>query len=809
MNFSISKYFVVLLLLQGLVIACQKEPLADNPEIRLSKDEVDVPADGGETMLTYSIVNAVEGCSVSAVSDASWLGVDCAEDNLIKLSAEKNQDESVKEAVISVYYNSDKALDSIVVTQAGQDGGPGEDSPFEIKVSNIEIESALVEVIPVDSEMSYAAMSVTEEDFNKINGDNLYDGIVSYLWSLATDYGMSISDFLRTYVLTKGTSKYPLSRLYPGDTYYVIAVGMDQKAEQLSEPVYQDFMARPVDMNGATFDISYEVGRPNVKMTVVPSSDDIYYYYDALRKKDIDNMDMSLEESLMSFFRENIEYGAYLGISREEVMRDLLSKGTSSFEYTTLQASATYVGIAVSVMLEGYVNSEMTMKEFETESVIMSDNKLSLELSNINVDCVDISISTTNNDQYCMVVIESSMWPGLTPEQCMERLVEEYLLDQNTNSGNTSGTMRGLSANTEYYVLLFGYSNGRATTDLVYEVFTTREEGNPEILTFETNFSNVLSNSLSVELLPTPDNALYTATLIESSFTADDVYEYIQQTAEMYIGAGMVASLEDFLLQISVRGPQTTDFDKLYSETEYKMFAIGVYPDTGKYATDVYFSQSVKTVARTVSDVTINLQADKYFNGDEVAAGYPEHSGAKGQAVMIVRADVTGDVDKYYYHMFLDDLSDPVSAPDDALIFELTAPFGGISVPETVFYCTYGKVYTLVAVAKDRNGNFGEVFRKVVVCEEDGCSPIDEFNPSQTRRTDARNYVHRIKGDLGLKAHDTAVSLWNGPMDSASASLKPQEDDEPQLWLRMAERTQMMSAGVKKSTSGKSIVFVK
>lgn len=801
--------FVVVLLSFGLLYSCQKDPIEVSPEIRLSKDKLEVPAEGGESILTYSIVNPVDGACVTAVSDAEWLQLDCSENNLIKVLVGANPEQTLRETVVELYYANDKAFDSISVIQLGLGEEPGGDVPFEITAHDIEMESAIIDIKPVDNEMTYAALSVTEKDFEKISSGDLFDGIVSYMWSLATDYGLSISDFLKTYVLTTGPSTYPVRGLYPGSTYYVLAVGMNSEAEQLSEPVSESYMSKPVEMNGATFDISYEIGRPNVTMTVVPSSDEIYYYYDALRKKDVDNMEMSLEESLKEYFDECILYGASLGISREEVMMDLLSKGTSSFEYTNLQASATYVGVAVSVMLEGYINSEMTMEEFETDAIIMSDNKLSLTLSNINVDRVDISIETTNDDQYCMVVLESSMWPDLTPEQCMEKLVEEYSLEQNTNSGNTSGTMTGLAANTEYYVLLFGYSNGRATTDLVYEVFTTQEEGNPELLTFETNFSNVLSNSLSVELLPTPDNALYTATLIEGLFTADDVYKYIQETAEMYIGAGMVASLEDFLLQISVRGPQTTDFDKLYSETEYKMFAIGVYPDTGKYATDVYFSQSVMTEARTVSDVAISLEADKYFNGDEVAAEYPEHSGAKGQAVMIVRADVTGDVDKYFYHMFLDDLSDPSAAPDDALIFELTAPLGGISVPETVFYCTYGKVYTLVAVAKDRNGNFGEVFRKVVVCEEDGCSPIDEFNPSQTRRTDARNYVHRIKGDLGLKAHDTAVSLWNGPMDSASASLKPQEADEPQLWLRMAERTQMMSAGVKKSTSDKSIVFVK
>lgn len=801
---------LLVLIAVHLTFSCQKDPIEGTPEIRLSEDVVNVTAPGGKYSVTYSIINPVQGQKVSADTDADWIKtVDVNKPNVVTLDIASNADTISRTATVVLRYSSECTAELKVVQSPGEEV-PEDVAPFEIRVENTDIETAVVKYTPADSDAGYLAMCISSEEYDKLGSDDaVVKEIVSMCWKMATSYGLSISDYMQT-SLTIGEKRLTINGLVPDTEYRALAVGMTVEAEPTTELVMSGFSTLPIEMNGATFDISYEIGRPNVTMTVVPSSNDYYYYYDVIRKSDAENMDMTLEESLKEFFDSQIQYGIeVIGITREEMMIDFLTKGTSSMEYTNLHASTKYLGIAVSVTLQGYLNSEMTIKEFETEGIEMSDNQLGLELPYVGVDCVTINITTTNSDPYCMLVMETSTWPELSPEEYLEKLEGNYALDTHVASGNKSGTMRGLSANTEYYVLLFGYSNGRATTDLVYEVFTTREEGNPEILTFETNFSNVLSNSLSVELLPTPDNALYTATLIESSFSADDVYEYINQTAEMYIGAGMVASLEDFLLQISVRGPQTTDFDKLYSETEYKMFAIGVYPDTGKYATDVYFSQSVKTEARTVSDVTINLHADNYFDGDEVAAEYPEHSGAKGQAVMIVRADVTGDVDKYYYHMFYNDLSDPVSTPDDALIMELTTPFGGLSVPETVFYCTYGKVYTLVAVAKDRNGNFGEVFRKVVVCEEDGCSPIDEFNPSQTRRTDARNYVHRIKGDLVLKAHDTAVSLWNGPMDSASASLKPQEADEPQLWLRMAERTQMMSAGAKKSTSGKSIVFVK
>lgn len=781
---AITKVFAPLVGVLIGVASCHKEPIESIPEIRLSKDEISAPAEGGTFNVTYSIINPASDMQLLAEPDQDWLQVDCSVDNVIKITVAQNAADTLREAHVSVSYGQDAASASIDVTQQGVIYEP---DPFEIKVRNIEMEAAVVDIIPEDPDMEYAPISVTEDIFEQISNGDLYDGVVSYLWSLATDYGLPLDNFLKTYVLTKGDSTYPMKGLYPGNTYYILAVGMNAAAEQLSPVVCADFSTEPVEMNGATFEISYQIGRPNVIMSVKPSSNSIYYYYDALRKKDVENMEISLEESLKSYFDECIAWGNSLGLSREEVMAEMLSQGESSFEYTTLYASTEYIGMAVSATLQGYINSEITQSEFMTDQVVMSDNQLSLELSNIGVDKVDMKIDATNDDPYCMVVMETSTWPELTPEEYMNKLVNEYSLESRVNTGSTAGTMKGLSSETEYIVLLFGYANGKATTELVYEIFTTRPEGNPEELTFVTEFSDVACNSLTVSIVPTPDNAMYTSTLVDASFTEDDVYEYIEQTANMYIEVGMVASLEEFLMKISVRGAQTTVFEKLFSETEYKMFAIGVYPETGKYATAVYMSQSVRTHERVVSDVAITLDADKYFDGAEVADLYPEHASAAGRAIIPVHAVTTGAVEKYYYQMFLDDLTDPSTAPDDALIMELTAPLGGISKPDALFYCEYDRPYTLVAVAKDSDGNFGNVFRELVVCTEGGCSPADEFTPVKATNSQMKRYIRAINCGFNGTERIGKADMWHFAVPVANAKVVSDPDERPQLWIKRFE----------------------
>lgn len=804
---KVSKTLIFTTMLAGLFLqACTKDPVEQNSEIRLSQDTVEVPQEGGRFTQTYSILNPSDAFEMSASCPETWVtDLDVSIDNVLTFTVQANPNEQVREAVITLEYGQAQA--SLTVRQQAYEPDPSEGPAFEISVSDIDIETAISTIVPKDESMTYAAMCMPAEDFAGYGSDDkVYEALVDYYWSVATDMGLPVSDFLKTYVLLQGEQTKRINGLYPGVEYHVLAVGMDEKAKQTSAMVNAKFQAKPIEMNGATFDLSYDIDGMSVVMNVKPSSNDIYYYYDALKKSDIENMDMSLEESLKEYFDAQIEYGMQVvGLTREEVMKEMLSKGESSFEYTNLHASTTYVGVAVSVTLQGYLNSEMTKKEFETGSIGMSDNKLTLELSDIGVDRVTIDIKTTNEDQYCMMVMPTSTWPGLTPQEYLDKIVGSPNLESHLATGDKKGTVKGLSADTEYYVLLFGYSNGTATTELVSETFTTLEEGDPEQLSIKAEFTGIKSDSLTATIIPTPENALYFSTLVEASYTEDDVFDYIDYMAQMYVSFGMAKDRDDFLKQVSVRGSQTITYGKLYSDTEYRVAAVGIYAQTGKYATGVLFSESVRTAPRVVSDATINLVADKYFNGDEVAAEYPQYAMGKGKAVIPVKAEVSGNVQKYFYHIFLNDLSDPASAPDDALIQVLTTQ-GGVTAPESIFYCEYDKPFTIVGVAKGTDGNYGKVYRKFVTYSKDGCSDISEFVPLQQQKAAAAvsrdfNYGFEMP-DIRTSAFMTVVNSVN----QASLEQNVISCQEP-LWLRSGNAMQLSSESLPRPSEEEIIVL--
>lgn len=591
------------------------------------------------------------------------------------------------------------------------------------------MESAFFEFVPKDTEMTYVTACLRKTVCDELGGDEeIYAEWVSNLWSIASDYGMRVNDYLKAYALTTGNNSYYVQKLMPDTQYMVMAVGMSADTEQLSEIVKAEFSTLPVEMNGATFDIAYDFNGSSVTMNIQPSSNEIYYYYAPLKKSDLEHMSMTLEESLKSYFDEQIAYGSMFGISREEVMSDLLYQGAASTEYANLHASSDYLGTAVSVSLQGYLCSELTVSEFVTPPGEQSDNILALKVSDVGVDRFFLEITATNDDPYCMLVIPTEQYPGLSPQGCMEKLEGNHLLDDHMSNGNKSGIFKGLTPETEYYVMLFGYKNGIATTELQAETIRTSKEGNPEELQIKVEFSDITSNSLTYTIKPSPDNVLYFNTIVPADYSKQTVYDYIDYLTESYIHYGMVIDREDFLKKVSVYGEQMVPSSNLIAGYKYKVCAIGVYPHNGKFATDVLFSQTVRTEDRETSDVRIVLDGSKYFDGDEVVRKYPQYTSGKGKAVVPVKVETEGDVECYYYHLYYNDLSDPEKDPDDALIKALVTQ-GGLTTPETIFYAEFNRTVTLVGVAKDRNRVCGKVFRYAFTPSPDGCSPVEEFVP--------------------------------------------------------------------------------
>lgn len=286
----------------------------------------------------------------------------------------------------------------------------------------------------------------------------------------------------------------------------------------------------------------------------------------------------------------------------------------------------------------------------------------------------------------------------------------EYLSYITTPGDRLNVVYEGLAHDTEYTIFAYGMNGeGERTTD-IYKATTQTLSIQPSDNRITLNMGEITSRT-----------ATYS-----TSVTNDDYYCQGYDYAEDYEGM----SDEEILHAIMVEGKPVLASGKGFGDggpfnltglrpnTEYMIFAFGLEQD-------VITTDLVKTTFRTLeeekSDVTAELVFDKYFHYGDLE---PDNPDRQGWALVPTWIETTGDVASYSYIMITGDYSDPSEYSDEELIEMCFA-----TDPEQLWTVRlHDGVRTLIAVARDKEGRYGPVFRRAYLFTLDECSPIEEFD---------------------------------------------------------------------------------
>lgn len=171
-----------------------------------------------------------------------------------------------------------------------------------------------------------------------------------------------------------------------------------------------------------------------------------------------------------------------------------------------LTADADYVVYAVSISDECIINSEPQIYEFHTDEPVMSDNKLTLEVTNVETRIIDFEITTTNDDPYIVYALEAAPYKGMTDEELLSSISSSYTfypVRRGDLTGRFGYPMAELLPETEYIIFAFGYDHSQkyATTDIVYEFVTTTEAKQSD-MTFELLYNDYYAGAEVQEAWP-------------------------------------------------------------------------------------------------------------------------------------------------------------------------------------------------------------------------------------------------------------------------------------------------------------------
>ena len=475
---------------------CQEKLETQDKETGFSLNEniVEMSAEGGEAVVTWKVENPIEGANVMiARGYPEWINkFDTSVDGEIRFNVDSYTEQEAREARIAVNYGQDTS--SFTVVQAGIEGGDEEDpdDDSEIKLEIVEARPNTVVVsIETDGNLTYFINIEEKAVWDQYAGEEdvfAHDREL-FQWN-ADGWGISLESWLREEF---GTIKYATPYhmfMYVQDgvrgtvylenntEYVVYAYGINGNGEILTDLYSVETATTDFDLsNPMSFDISIDITENFGSFRISPDDDNQQYFAGILLYRD----EVPALEDLKADILRKREDQIFMYWSHPEntdtwegIVEWMAFTGEQSVEEELGLADAPGVVYAYTIDDRGNMNGKMIIKEFRTNALDDSGNKIKMELSALTSRTATLTVTTTTNDLYLVMFDEDgSEYDGLEGKELANAIL--YADSDNLYSGRNDIIipMKGMHRDVDYILVAFGYEAGQITTEPTVLRFTT------------------------------------------------------------------------------------------------------------------------------------------------------------------------------------------------------------------------------------------------------------------------------------------------------------------------------------------------
>lgn len=292
--------------------------------------------------------------------------------------------------------------------------------------------------------------------------------------------------------------------------------------------------------------------------------------------------------------------------------------------------------------------------------------------------------------------------------------------------GDSEDFVEGLPSDTEmYFYAVYINEEGKAYGESAVKSFHTLAPGKPEDCTFDFEFENIHSSSVTVKTIPSDPAIRYWASIEETATWQGDaavpvlVKDMIDQFAKQN---GM--TVEDVVKGVTFTGTHSDPwFDGINPSTSYYAYAYAM-DDKGNPAGPV-FKKKFTTLEYDLSNALVELSY-RYFDGDKLyesdAEKYPN---AKGRVLVQVKADPNAYAMYWYVALGKGDMTDVAFYPDETTKSAIIQ--GGQANKTFMQYWVNGwEICTLMNFAMDEYGIDGVLSRELIELKKEEASPIED-----------------------------------------------------------------------------------
>lgn len=474
----------------------------------------------------------------------------------------------------------------------------------------------------------------------------------------------------------------------------------------------------------------YDVTSVMATVEVEPLDKEAAYYMDILNESDFRQTEQHGFDDYMKWFLGNLE--EQTGKTRGEVVEMISSFGNDGFILTTLKPETKYFAVAVGIDAEGMTTTDVVSLEFSTTEVGKSQNTFEINVTDIKAGTATVSVKTSDMDPYILAIEPYIATKDMGDAELADYIISSNMawggLEQMTYSGDAQTGHLG-KAGWEYEAIAFGYEAGVTTTDIKRVRFTMAEGG--DVNTCDFRFEQTFDSfEMHLSVTPSDNSVVYVTNVI----SLDDLVALETETGstEEALKENLELLIEELIADCETRAravdlicvmePQEYSL-KHEPGMEYIQWAVPVDQD-GKPTAAFTCSEVFAAPSEIISTASLTLTECKWYDGTELAALYPEtFRGAKGYAVIDMTVEPSEDAVSWWSYAAMEDLTD---RSREIIIKNLqSAPTEANMTRQ--FVVAFWGVNTIMGVAQDADGNYGELLLRVVDLQKDNVTPATEL----------------------------------------------------------------------------------
>ena len=669
---------------------------------------------------------------------------------------------------------------------------------FVVEIGEVTSSSVAYTVTPSDLEAEYLCVLYDAETVEEFTRDQfLVENLMSELEDEARSTGKTLLEYMPSVVDKGAITDGMFKGLAPESRYYIVIFGVDAANNYAANT--DVFKTEVTTAAAATLDVTFEIDTVvdgnTATYTVKPSNDnDVWYFYTLPLSTyeaytDPNTYAMSEQSFLLYCLQMEIDAYRQAGYNDNQIMNAIFHKGTLTLQAEGLNANTEYINMVAGFFVtpEGQVTiaTELTTTTYTTGDA--KAKELSFEISVSDIEPMRAAIKITpsnNNDKFCWMCAE---WDGVkTAEEVMNEIVSMYGgwmnngamlysgVQDYTGGPGSSYKYRLDAADTDYYVIAFGYAGG-VTTEPVMETFHTLPAPSAEDTTFTMTASSISPYGFTVGVTPSESTTYYTFNVMSNDeFAALDVdalaeelnaqFDEILTMQQMFDPTVTIAQV---LSMYYYRGPYTATASGLAPETSCSGFVMALSPETG-HVVKVHTFENVATTTK-LGEVAPTVELIGNYSGDEEAGavfGQPEAT--KGRSITVVKYGNFDGARTLFGSMAGDDVTNAAVYPDSQLWGQLAGTWQKIDQAQPYsFYLTYWDApNTAFAYAVDNNGNPGALGRcySMATAEnkgniEDLKALVEEINAASKSYALPASVVIREDASMQFEAKSVEVEL--------------------------------------------------